>query len=351
MIRLRSQHAGQVASKESAHWRADSRRLRNGLVGLLVFCILIGALLVAVPGLRSTARRIEHADPAWIAAGVALELLSCASYVILFELVFARLRRRLASRLSLSELAMNSVVSAGGLGGFALGAWVLHTAGAPLRRIAERSVVMFVLTSAVNTAAVVVFGVLMGTGVLAGSRDPLLTFLPASIALAAMVGVLAVAAWARRVLRRRPGRRGRTVAALGALGDGVQASLVMLRHPDPRLLGALGYWLFDNAVLWACIYAYGHSPAVGAVALAYLLGMLANSLPIPGGLGAVEGGIVGMLLLYGGRPVSAVVAAVLTYRAIALWIPSIIGTIAFWGVRGELDRSLLRQPEGGAANG
>jgi uncharacterized membrane protein YbhN (UPF0104 family) len=356
MLRVRAHHPADPPSAASdaevhARFSAESRRLRNGLISLVIFCGLVAALLLAVPGLRSAAERITDADPAWVGVAVVLELLSCAGYVILFELVFAKLRRRVASRLSLSELAMNSVVSAGGVGGFALGAWVLRTSGAPLRRIAERSVVMFLLTSVVNVAAVIVFGVLMGAGVLSGSTNPLLTFLPAAVALAAVAGTLALAAWAERAERRRPPPHGRIIGALGALAEGVRGAIAMLRRPDWRLGGAVAYWFFDNAVLWACMYAYGHEPAVGAVVLAYLVGMLANSLPIPGGFGAVEGGLVGMLLLYGERPASVVVAAVITYRAISLWVPSIIGTIAFWGVRAELGRPLLRSAEGGAANG
>ncbi len=45
--------------------------------------------------------------------------------------------------------------------------------------------------------------------------------------------------------------------------------------------------------------------------MAYLLGMMANSLPIPGGPIAVERGLVGMLVPFGVRPMSLVVAAVL----------------------------------------
>jgi len=329
----------------NAQWRADSRRLRNGLIGLAIFGGFVVALLFAVPGLRSAAELMTDANPAWIIAAVVLELLSCACYVILFERVFARLRRRVASRLSLSELAMNSLVSAGGLGGFALGAWVLHTSGAPLRRVAERSVVIFLLTSAVNVAAVAVFGVLMGLGVISGSTDPLLTFLPAGAALCAIAGTLGLAAWARGRLRGAEDEESRWLIALAALSEGVDHAVEMIRVPDWRLWGAVGYWLFDNLVLLAAFYAYGGSPAVGAVVLGYLLGMLANTLPIPGGLGAVEGGILGMLILFGERPVSLVLAAVLTYRAIALWVPSIIGTAAFWSVRGELGQPLLRPVE------
>ncbi len=95
---------------------------------------------------------------------MAFELLSCLGYVLLFELVFGRLGRSLSSRLSLAELAVNSVVSVSGLAGIALGAWVLRTKGVSVERIAKRSVLIFVLTSAVNVGAVLVIGLLMWLG-------------------------------------------------------------------------------------------------------------------------------------------------------------------------------------------
>ncbi|MDE3070867.1 MAG: hypothetical protein KGJ43_09080, partial [Acidobacteriota bacterium] len=215
--------SGGEESSENALWREDSRRLRNGLIGLLVFFCLVVALLFAVPGLRSTARRMESANLLWVAVAIAVELLSCASYVLLFEHVFARLRRRVASRLSLSELAMNSVVSAGGLGGFALGAWVLHSSGAPLRRVAERSAVMFLLTSAVNVGVVALFGVLMGFGVLSGSTNPLLTFVPAGAALLAIAATLVLPAWTH-YMRRRTGEAEptRAMVLLCTVAEGVE---------------------------------------------------------------------------------------------------------------------------------
>jgi uncharacterized protein (TIRG00374 family) len=251
----------------------------------------------------------------------------------------------LALRLSLSELAINSVVPAGGLGGFALGAWVLRAGGAPLRRIAERTLLLYLLTSAVNVTAVAVLGTLMGLGLLPGSTDPLLTFLPAAAALGAIVATVGLAAWARGAVRSAEPRRGRWAVALAAVSEAVEDGLRMMRSHDWRLWGAVGYWLFDNLVLLVCFYAYGHTPPVAVVFMAYLVGMLANSLPIPGGFGVVEGGVFAMLVLYGQRPASVVLAAVLTYRAISLWIPSLIGTVAFWTMRGELGQPLVRQPE------
>jgi uncharacterized membrane protein YbhN (UPF0104 family) len=325
---------------------AQSRRLRNTVISLAVFFAIVAGLLLAVPGLRAAGEKITDAQWGWVAVGVALELLSCISFVVLFGLVFGRLGRRLSSRLSLAELAVNSVVSASGLGGIALGAWVLRSKGISVERIAKRSVLLFVLTSVVNVTAVVAIGVPMWLGLLPGSRNALLTLLPAAAALATILGTLAAARWARRAAERRSGEQGRAVVALVAIGGGVGDAVAMIRRHDWRLGGAVGYWLWDTACLWACLAAYGSRPTFWVVAMAYLVGMLANSIPIPGGFFAVEGGLVGMLLLFGVRPGSTVLAAVVTYRAISLWIPALIGTVAFLSLRGEIGKPLRPQPRG-----
>jgi uncharacterized membrane protein YbhN (UPF0104 family) len=317
---------------------AQSRTLRNSLISLAVFFALVVALLLGVPGLRAAGERISDANTSWVAAALALEVLSCVGYVVLFDLVFGRLGRSLSSRLSLSELAVNSVVSVSGLAGIALGAWVLRSKGFSMQRIAKRSVLIFVLTSAVNVGAVAVIGIPMWLGAIPGSRDELLTLLPAVAAIAAILGTLALAAWARHTAAERAGKEGRATVALAAIGGGVEEALGLIRERDWRLLGAVGYWLFDNLVLYACLAAFGHAPSFWVVAMAYLVGMLANSIPVPGGFLAVEGGLVGMLLLFGARPGSLVIAAVVIYRALSLWVPALIGSLAFLSLRREIGK-------------
>jgi uncharacterized membrane protein YbhN (UPF0104 family) len=320
---------------------ASSRTLRNSVISLAVFCVLVVGLLLSVPGLRAAGEQISDASMEWVLVGVGLEVLSCLGYVVLFELVFGRLGRGVSSRLSLSELAVNSIVSVSGLAGIALGAWVLRSKGISMERIARRSVLIFVLTSAVNVGAVVIIGVLMWLGVLSGSTDPLLTLLPAAVALGTIIATLLVAAWARRAAAGERHQHGRAAIALRALGCGVQEAIVLIGEHDWRLLGAVAYWLFDNLVLLACFAAFGHTPPFSAIAMAYLVGMLANSLPVPGGFVAVEGGLVGMLLLFGIRPASVVLAAVLVYRAISLWVPAVIGSLAFLGLRHEIGKPVV----------
>jgi uncharacterized membrane protein YbhN (UPF0104 family) len=321
----------------------QSRKLRNGLISLGVFFVLVAALLLAVPGLRSAAEEISDAHLPWIAAGIGLELLSCAGYVVLFELVFG-LERGFSVRLSLAEQAVNSVVSVSGAGGIALGAWVLHTKGMTAEWIARRSVLMFLMTSAVNVAAVVLVGVPMWLGLLPGSRDELLTLLPAVLALATICATLAFGRWLERIAERLEHPLGRFQAALVAGGRGVWDAVRLIRRGDPRLLGAVGYWLFDTLVLYVCLLAYGRTPAVWVVMMAYLVGLLANSIPIPAGILAVEGGLVGMLVLFKVHPASAVLAAVVTYRAISLWLPALIGSAAFWTLRHDIGESTSVSP-------
>jgi uncharacterized membrane protein YbhN (UPF0104 family) len=320
----------------------NSRRLRNGLISLTIFFALIVALLFAVPSLRAAVDSISDAGGTWVLAGIGLELCSCAGYVVLFSLIFDGIGRRLVIRLSLSELAVNSVVSASGIAGIALGAWVLKSRGFSTTMVARRSVLLFVLASSVNVAAVVVIGIPMWLGVIPGSTNPLLTLLPAFAGIAVIAGTLALATWARAGAESRRAGSG-TAVAMTALGEGVYDALRLLRAHDKRLLGALVYWACDNLVLFACLSAVGHAPSFWVVAMAYLVGMLANSVPVPAGFIAVEGGLVGMLLLFGARPASAVLAAVVIYRAISLWVPALIGSLAFLRLRHEIGEPAASQ--------
>jgi uncharacterized protein (TIRG00374 family) len=335
------------SSSVGGEMSTQSRRLRNGLISLAIFFALIIALLFAVPALRSAGERITDATPGWVAAAIGFELLSCAGYVVLFELVFA-MERRFSRRLSLSELGVNSVVSVSGIGGIALGAWVLRTKGVAVERIARRSVLMFVLTSVVNVSLVALIGIPMWLGLLPGSEDPLLTLVPATLALAAILGTLAMAVLAGRLAKRGATRDGRRHVALEAVSNGVRDALRMIGERDLRLLGAIGYCLFDTLVMYACLRAFGTTPTFWAVAMAYLVGLMGNSIPIPAGLVAVEGGLIGMLVLFHIRPVSAVVAAVVTYRAISLWVPALIGSVAFFSLRREIGEPV---PAAEAASG
>ena len=150
---------------------------------------------------------------------------------------------------------------------------------------------------------------------------------------------MALPAVARRFAGRaaRSGKSGKLQAAAAAIHDGVGEAGRLLRQRDPLLIaGAIGYWLFDNLVLLATFQAFGESPALIVILMAYLIGQLGGALPIPGGLGGIDGGLIGTLIVYGIAPASAA-AAVLLYRVVLFWVPLLMGVPAFLSLRRGLD--------------
>jgi uncharacterized membrane protein YbhN (UPF0104 family) len=306
----------------------QARRLRNGLISIVVLVAVLVGLLLAVPGLRGVGDVVADMSPGWVATAVALEIASCVGFIVIFLGVFDRVPVVFGARVALSEMAFGAAVSLGGAGSIAVGAWLLHERGVATREIAERSAVLFLLTSAINLITLVVFGLGMGLGILPGPQKPLLTVVPATLSIALFCLFLAVP----RLTSRGASGAGRLARVLGATGATIRATARTLFQPDWRLLGALAYLWCDIAVLWACFKAIGHAPPLAVIVLSYQIGYLANVLPIPGNIGSLEAGFVGMLVLYGARATPAAAAAVV-YHAIALWIPAIWGTVAFVRLR------------------
>jgi uncharacterized membrane protein YbhN (UPF0104 family) len=312
----------------------QARRLRNGLISLAILVLLIVGLLLAVPGLHVVGHIVAHMSLPWVGGGVALEILSCLGYVLIFLTVFDRAPIVFGARVALTEMAFGAAVSLGGAGSIAVGAWLLRERGVGTGRIAERSAVLFLLTSAINLLTLAGVGLAMGVGILPGPRDPLLTLLPAGICIVAFVFFLALPRLTERQAQAHP--KGRLARVLHATATTIRATRHTLLRPDWRLLGAIGYLWFDIGVLWACFQAIGHTPPIGVIVLSYQIGYLANVLPIPGNIGVLEGSFVGMLVLYGVQAAPAAAAAVV-YHAIALWIPAIWGTFGFIRLRRSHD--------------
>jgi uncharacterized protein (TIRG00374 family) len=313
----------------------DTRRLgrRAALVaGLLVVVALVAWL---APGLGEVRDRLEGAAPGWLVLAVVFELLSCASYVVMFRPVFCmRMSRRTTVELALSELAVGSIVPAAGTAGLALGVWALRRGGMPADQIATRTVAFFVLKSAANFVAVAVIGTVLALGLAGPDLSLGLTLVPALLAMATIAAMLAVP----RVAERAGDGRGLIARVARSLADGVREAVALVRRRNVAAIGgSLGYWAFDNAVLWACFAALGDAPPLSIILMGYLLGQLGGLLPLPGGLGGVDGGLIGVLILYG-APAAMTVAAVLAYRLILFWVPLIIGSVAFASLRRALNR-------------
>jgi len=322
---------------------ANLRQLLRSIVLLVVLGAIVVALLAAVPSLAAVTRELSHAQTGWVVLAVVAELASCFAFVLFFQGIFWRGPRRLAARLAWTEMAAGALLPAGGAGGLGLGAFILGRFGMPGRAIAIRCSVVFLVTSAVTVGALSLFGFGLATGVLEGPHKPLLTLLPA------LVGVVVIGLFLAgpltRVAEKHADRHSRVASTLTSLAAGIRESEAVLRQPDWRLLGAVGFWIFDVATLWLAFRALGSAPRFGAIVMGYLIGMAANILPVPGGIGAVDLGLVGMLAVYG-APLSTAAAAVLIYRAISLWVPTLVGTLAYVLLRGDLRRPIT--PRGGS---
>jgi uncharacterized membrane protein YbhN (UPF0104 family) len=292
------------------------------------------SLLLSVPALRPVLHAIREISPWWIAAAVALELASCVSFVVLFRLFFDRVGARDARALAWTEMASGALLPGGGVGGYAVGGWLVHLAGAPTRWIVRRSSGLFFLTSAVNSATMIGAGLLLAAGA-AGPHDFARATLPSLLAGTATLIVLA--------LPRIASRRRTASVWLEGVVVGIRDAQRTARRPSWRLVGALGYPGFDIAVLWVSCSAVGAPPPLAGLVLGYSIGYLANTLPIPGGIGVLDAGLSGALLLYGAAP-DHVVAAVLVYHAIAFWIPSVGGLIAYARLRRRLTDPLSADP-------
>jgi uncharacterized membrane protein YbhN (UPF0104 family) len=307
-------------------------RLASRLAAPVLLTAAIGSLLLAVPALRGVAGQIARLRPAWVLAAVGLELGSCLAFVVIFRLFFDRLPAGTARELAWTEQGSGALLPGGGVGALAIGGWLLRRVGMSTRSIVDRSSALFFLTSAVNVAALAGAGGLIAASGPARPLDLVRAGIPILGGLAAAAAVLAIPV----VIARSPGRRWPTW--LIDLAGGIARARRSLLAPHWRLLGAAGYLGFDIAALGATFAATGHPLPIAPLVLGYLIGYLANLIPVPGGFGVLEGGLAGALVAYG-APATEATAAVIVYHAIAFWIPSLGGLAGFALLRRRLDRS------------
>jgi uncharacterized protein (TIRG00374 family) len=325
---------------------------RHLLVRAAELAAVIAVVVIAIsalPGLDEVRARLEGAEPVWVVAIALAEIGSCAGYLLVFRETFcSQMSWGLSYDIAMAELAANSLLPSGGAGGLALGVWALRRAGMPTAHVARRTVAFFVVTSAANFAVLIVVGIAVFVGILAGKGSAALTLVPAVItAFGALLVLLSPrllrGVGARGKGAKREGWRGRVSrlirSSLETVADGVDQATALLRaHSLGVVVGSLAYMAFDIAALGFGFAAVGQVPAIGTLVLGYLIGQLGNLVPLPGGIGGTEGALIGIFVLYGVNLTDAS-AAVLTYRLFQLAIPALLGTPAFLMLRRRLMRA------------
>jgi uncharacterized membrane protein YbhN (UPF0104 family) len=325
--------------------------LRKAAVPALLAAVVLAAVFVLGGHLRGFADALVRGldvSPIWAIAAVAFECASLAGYVLLLALVVGRATPRVGTResaeIALAGAAATRLLPTAGAGGIALAIWVLKRAGLRSSAAIRTLLAFMVLLYSVFLSAIVVAGGLLALGLVHGGGPEALSAVPA---FAAAVAIAAALMFARGRgtevgLAGEPERTAleagetdarsqadaRTVGGVSLaqrlrgtgqlVGHAVHDAVALLRTADRRLIGAAAYWIFDAAVLWAMLNAFGSPPQLAVVALAYFVGQAANTLPIPG---SVSGGIAGVLVAFG-VPIGLALPAVLAYRAIAVWLPA-----------------------------
>jgi uncharacterized protein (TIRG00374 family) len=325
-----------------------SRRtlLFGALFIVAVFAFLYG-VLPQLPGLQASLEKVRHeGDRTWLAAAFFFELLSYASYIWLFRAVFIEKIPIIgwigSYRISMAGVAATRLFGAAGAGGIALTFWAVRKAGMGRRLSVSYLVAFYVILYAIFMFALVIDGVLLRVGAIPGSAPFGVTVVPAifgGLVIFLFLLMLLVPGNLERIAARWSSGRGRAakvaqkVAAVPALiGHGTRVALDLIQRRDPGLLGAVGWWAFDIATLWACFKAFGDAPPLGVLVMGYYVGMIANIIPTPGGVGAVEGGMIGTYVAFDVNFGNAA-AAVLAYRVFAFLMPTIPGLIAFIRLR------------------
>jgi uncharacterized membrane protein YbhN (UPF0104 family) len=321
---------------------------RRAAVPVLLAGIAVAGVLLAGRHVHAFAEGVAHGldvSPGWAALGVAFECASLAGYVALLSLVAGRATARIGAResaqITLAGAAATRLLPTAGVGGLGLTVWALRRAGLRSRVAARTLLVFLVVLYAAFLAAIVACGSLLASGVV-GSHGPV--ELSACAAGAALLGIaLALVLGARHGSAAHRGdaraaaggaSRSRLDAGSHVLGEAVHDARGLLRSGDARLAGALAYWTFDAAVLWTMMRAFGSPPVLPVVALAYFIGQVANTVPVPG---SVTGGMTGVLIVFG-VPAELALAAVLAYRGISVWLPAPVAIAAVPALRRTIGR-------------
>ena len=331
-----------------------TRRLLQTLVVIMVLLVSIYFLFPKLVGLSGAMSKLDDADPIWIGVAIGFNILAYATYIALFKAVVGgdalRLRWRETYEINMAGVAATLLFSAGGAGGIALTYWALRKAGMARRDVARRMVAFVTLHYAFYPIALIVFGVLLRTGVLNGADSVELTIIPAGVAgVLLVIGVLIALIPAdveRRLAPFAHGERAKswlhTAAKVPAtLGEGFRFAVGLFAHPSRSglaVLGAAGFWAASIGVLWASFHAFGVHVPLAVVVQGFFLGMVANLFPLaPAGVGAVDAGMIGAFVLFG-LPEETVFPAILIYRLVAFWMPIPFGIVAFFQLRKTVHR-------------
>ncbi len=335
----------------------DASALRRHLGRIAVYVVMlliVGGIIKLVPRIW---KDVLAGNPVYVAIAVPFEILSVAGYVLLFWAVYGAAARRGAQgadtparaltleesmQLTTSRLALGDTLPGGGATGFAVQFWALSRAGFNAAQISRTTTAFLVLSNTVMTVMIVIVGVLIGVGITAGHLNPLLSWLPAA---AAVIVIVALLWFARKGRNFVPPNADTEKPPTGRFAKWRQmARSVMLRLPpgahdamqiirNPRaIIGMLANPGFDFCAFYLGYLSVGEPLPLSIMLMAYFIGQVGSLVPLPGGIGGVQGLAIGVLVV-GGAPADIATAGVLVWTGVALGTQIVWGLWQYWGLR------------------
>ncbi len=286
--------------------------------------VLVGVLLWLAPPAQ-VIDSIGDMSPVWLLAAVGFEVGSCLSYVVVFRRFFPEPPRPVSRQVAWIAMGAGAVLPGGNFSSAATTGWLLRHHGIGAGRLVERCGALLCLLTLLGFFLNAIAGALLLVGIGHGPHDLAHSGIPILVSLFVIGFALAA-----MILGRR--HQARTPAAVRSVAASLHGAWEALLIPDWRMLGAAGFLCLDMAALWAACRATGHPLGVLALAVAYFIGYLATMIPMPAGIGVLDSGLAGALVLYGFSP-AASVGAVLVYHAISVWIPALGGLVAWLPTR------------------
>lgn len=329
------------------HIWAEHQRLVTTVVGFAAAAVLMAVLFLTV-GVGRIGHVLRNARPTVVFVPVVV-----CTWLVVWSLAFRTILATLGVRLSIFRSVLvfagsvfaNNVTPFGQAGGEPVTAWLLKGASEAGYESGFAAITTF---DAVNLIAG--FGLsIVGLGFfalgLSGHEA-----LARETAVAGVIVVVAVptgmyllwryryALESRFVSGIEPalGRLDRTVARLSVpnvdtVEEGIDGFLADVervgsdrRAVTTTLALTVAGWLLHAVALWLSIRSIGASASILLLFFVVPFSNVGDLLPLPGGLGGTETILVGLLVSIGLDPPSAA-GAVLLYRGLVYWTPTIIG--------------------------
>lgn len=342
------------AARHRRRWPRSkvARRTLRGTVELILFLIVfVWFGLPAITNARNALDRLSDVDMSLVLVGVALQALSLAAYAQLTRAALPHGSISISTlfRIQLTTKAITNVVPGGSAAGSAMGYRMITLAG-----VAGPEAGFGLVASSVGSA--VLLNVILWLTLLVSI--PAAGFRPIYVTMA-LVGVFLLAAFGSLILMliRGQAQAERAVRALARrlryldedrMGALVQRLASRLREllADPPLMRRVAVWaslnwLLDAGCLWVMLRAFGLTPRVDSLLVAFCIANVSAVIPVtPGGLGVLDATLVAMLALFGYGNVAGV--AVPLYRVVQYFLPIPVGFVTYLTLRAgpwKIDRT------------